>query len=725
MATPTPLIATDAELTHGTGAITTNCHGLIFVRTGDRAYTNIRTSDYRWVTSGAGTNEWILQTAAGGAVTITDVDDRLVYQSGPCICPRGTAGSLSEGQWDIVAGTLHIRTFNTGTSNSPSGYTDPDAERDGSFWTSINNPSFSWGDGNAATVREIKWEFIEDSGTTTRYGYNASHRFQSSGSVRLTITDNDGTAASTTRTVTKASYSSTDYYIDATGGSDSNDGLTSGAAMQTIAAAITEAGASTDNVRFLLKRGETFTLGGTATFSGDNLYIGGYSTGADPIITGAAVRFNGSDVLVEGIQNVGMGSTGAPATHQRIAFIDVNPYSPTGGSFLNNDRIGIGLHMEGCVAAIATVNYYLYSVKRFDSAASATGVGATTPIAMYAIYSGASNVGVQNETTIRIGGDYFTMSGFTGVQTNITSTDYEKGCGPRFVGGSHHYVHACTFTNDSDTSALSSNDQGTVAINWGPADSQSWCCRWCVIEDCTFSNANIYPQQKLGDVNGFIDDVTIRRNVFKYPDACFYAQVIVMGTQNYAVLHRWRFVHNTIDMDKADFCRIFNLYGQTGLWLEDWEVQNNVIVNPSLRVYNNDTEISMLLFFRSADAGETEFAVFKDNVYATPGTGDGSYPTNFACRYDTSAGTGAVLQTLAQINSTFGTGNVLADTNLTAQKYIDGTDETAATTATALVSDVPRDARGYVFYTTGPVGAFSFYVSSSVNSGGGSFPVWI
>jgi hypothetical protein len=737
MATPTPLIATDAELTHGTGAITTNCHGLIFVRTGDRAYTNIRTSAYRWIASGSGTNEWYLQTAAGGNPSITDVSDRMVTTTGAHWGPRGTAGSLLEGQWDVADNdtlgydTIYVRTFNTGSSNSPSGYTDPDSERDGSVWTSIPNTSFSWGDGNAATVREIKWEFIEDSGTTTRYGFNASHRFQSSGSVRLTITDNDGTAASTTRTVTKASYSPTDYYIDPTGGSDGNNGLTSGAAKASLSSAITAAGSTTDNVRYLIKRGETVTLAAHARIDSDNLYVGGYGTGADPILSAYSLYPNGSDVLVEGVQIAGSyANVATPQTQSRLAFIDVTPKGDM-GSFMNFDRINIGMHVESCVAADLSAyggmgSYFCYSVKRADSAASASGLGAISPLAMKAFYDCANDYGNENEAAIRVGGDYMTFTGCDIEQTNISSTLRNKSCGPRIVGGTHVYIRDCYFANDSDTSALSNAEQGTAAVTWGPADGQSWCSRWVVIEDCHFLNSNIQPNQNWGaGLTGFIDDVTIRRNKWTFPQPCFYANAIAVGTQNYAVLHRWRFVHNTIDMDKADLCRILNLYGQTGLWLDGWEVQNNLVVNPSLRVYNNDTEISMLVFFRSADAGETEFAVFKDNVYATPGTGSGSYPTNFACRYDTSAGTGAVLQTLAQVNSTFGTGNVLADTNLTAQKYIDGTDETAATTATALVSDVPRDARGYVFYTTGPVGAFSFYSSSSVNSGGGSFPVWI
>lgn len=96
------------------------------------------------------------------------------------------------------------------------------------------------------------------------------------------------------------------YYVDATGGSDSNDGLTTGAPKQTLVAAITAltaAWVSGESNRILLKCGESFdTTGASAgilwnpgAYTGC-ITFGSYDTGARPELTLAASG-NGSQFI--------------------------------------------------------------------------------------------------------------------------------------------------------------------------------------------------------------------------------------------------------------------------------------------------------------------------------------------------------------------------------------------------------------------------------------------
>jgi hypothetical protein len=88
--------------------------------------------------------------------------------------------------------------------------------------------------------------------------------------------------------VAGSTESSTSYYIDATAGSDSNNGLTTGAAWKTLAKATNFQFTTTDSV--LLKRGETWNE--AFYFPTNGLTLDAYGTGADPILDGqGAIRF--------------------------------------------------------------------------------------------------------------------------------------------------------------------------------------------------------------------------------------------------------------------------------------------------------------------------------------------------------------------------------------------------------------------------------------------------
>ena len=85
-----------------------------------------------------------------------------------------------------------------------------------------------------------------------------------------------------------ASLSATTYYVDATGGNDSNSGLTEALAWKTIAKVNASSFSAGDSILF--KRGETWREQLTVPSSGsagNPITFGAYGTGADPIISGA------------------------------------------------------------------------------------------------------------------------------------------------------------------------------------------------------------------------------------------------------------------------------------------------------------------------------------------------------------------------------------------------------------------------------------------------------
>lgn len=95
----------------------------------------------------------------------------------------------------------------------------------------------------------------------------------------------------------------TTYYVDATGGSDSNAGTSAGSPWQTVSKVNTEWNAGTFSAgdSILFKRGGTWNVSGGGLYpkngsgtDGNPIYIGAYGSGADPVLDHQAV--NGSCV---------------------------------------------------------------------------------------------------------------------------------------------------------------------------------------------------------------------------------------------------------------------------------------------------------------------------------------------------------------------------------------------------------------------------------------------
>ena len=159
-----------------------------------------------------------------------------------------------------------------------------------------------------------------------------------------------------------AAYAAT-YYVDATGGNDSNDGLTTGTAWQTVANINSTTFSAGDSVLF--KRGETAT--GTVTLyddsgtAGNPITFGAYGTGADPLLNSAGqsrsfdIRNSASYITIEHMRLAGASEAAIyilTGTFSNLVFSDLDIasssafklFSGTPGTTTNSTFSNITIH---------------------------------------------------------------------------------------------------------------------------------------------------------------------------------------------------------------------------------------------------------------------------------------------------------------------------------------------------------------------------------------------
>ncbi len=121
----------------------------------------------------------------------------------------------------------------------------------------------------------------------TDTGFTAAHVFESPGEYTVSLKVTDPATSNVydyVQTITVTGLTGNTYYVDATGGNDSNDGLSQGTAWRTIGKALSSGDET--NATILFKRGETFSSNSKMVINaaGPGL-IGAYGTGAKPIIS--------------------------------------------------------------------------------------------------------------------------------------------------------------------------------------------------------------------------------------------------------------------------------------------------------------------------------------------------------------------------------------------------------------------------------------------------------
>lgn len=127
------------------------------------------------------------------------------------------------------------------------------------------------------------WDFGDPSGAYDQLdGFNAGHVYDEPGvyTVSLRVTDANGLSSQATTQVTIGSDNRPVIYVD-THGSDSNDGSSPNEAVATAARAFELAG---DNDKVEFHRGETFNVDTALQISSDDVYVGAYGSGANPVI---------------------------------------------------------------------------------------------------------------------------------------------------------------------------------------------------------------------------------------------------------------------------------------------------------------------------------------------------------------------------------------------------------------------------------------------------------
>jgi hypothetical protein len=151
----------------------------------------------------------------------------------------------------------------------------------------VSATSSDFGSGASAAINDtVTWNFGDP---TSQYnvlqGFNAAHVYSTAGTytVTLTITDASGAVSTATQNVTVKTDNRPTIYISANG-NDSNDGSSAADPIQSIGRLMQ---LMTSNVRVLFQDGGTYTITNTNTFTTkglQNVYIGSYGSGAQPVI---------------------------------------------------------------------------------------------------------------------------------------------------------------------------------------------------------------------------------------------------------------------------------------------------------------------------------------------------------------------------------------------------------------------------------------------------------
>lgn len=333
---------------------------------------------------------------------------------------------------------------------------------------------WNFGDGSAETFA------TSGLSSNTATGPVATHVYRAAGSYTVTLTVIVCSTVGITPTVYKftqnveaTAFSGTTYYLSAAG-SDSNDGLSTGAPFLTFAFARTTLFASNGPRRLLLNKGDTFAMTTAISPSTTGLfYIGAYGSGANPIIdnnnAGGAAQSGivtppsdtAFEMIVEGIDIVNDANIGLRGGHNCL-FIDCNTSLGTHGIMVSS----VGSGRNYCTAWNCTFSdasdYGIY----FNYGAYCAVIGCT-----FDTITGGSGVG---EHMIRC---YWTHSSlchnlFTGTMLSAKHAlkfvgYYPTGHASRDGGEATEMVEYCSIHDNTF--------EGTLACNWqavyGPIDA--------------------------------------------------------------------------------------------------------------------------------------------------------------------------------------------------------------------------------------------------------------
>lgn len=197
------------------------------------------------------------------------------------------------------------------------------------------------------TTARYEWDFGDPDGEYNKLvGFNAAHTYQEPGTYKLTlrvINEKRG-ASEQTINITVLPAARRVIYVSASG-SDSNDGSSTSKTIKTWARAVQLVAGQSD-VEILFRRGDTYSAQNTLSITRNNVRLGAWGSGADPVIrwsgqrNGASMIFVGDGVIGSQIDDLTFDTIWSGPTGDRTGLpfaVKLNGYgnSVRGCTFLN------------------------------------------------------------------------------------------------------------------------------------------------------------------------------------------------------------------------------------------------------------------------------------------------------------------------------------------------------------------------------------------------------
>ncbi len=226
------------------------------------------------------------------------------------------------------------------------------------------------GAGTPLTAR-YTWDFGDPTAQyNTLVGWDAAHAYDTPGTytITLTLTNELGKTSTLSTQITVEALTHKTIYVDSVLGNDNNDGASPTTAIKTWVKAVTLVKSNTD---VLFRAGETFPVDRGMALNYQNVVIGSYGTGNDPILLrgpgyGSSMVSMFNDCSNITVQNLTFDSiwkpvgVHAPKVGADAIFPAGQDISIRGCTFLNldvavdEDRNPQGTLVQNCLAPLAT-----------------------------------------------------------------------------------------------------------------------------------------------------------------------------------------------------------------------------------------------------------------------------------------------------------------------------------------------------------------------------------
>ncbi len=327
----------------------------------------------------------------------------------------------------------------------------------------------------------FQWDFGDPSGQHDQIaGFTAAHVYDQPGAytITLTVTNQDGGVATATQQVTIAASTRNIIYVDPANGSNSNTGAAD-APVQTLDQAVSMLG---DNTEILLKAGYTYDVAGTIHIQNNNVLIGSYGTGADPILNRQAGNGNSTiDIL----------SSSDGVTIQNLTFD--TPFAFTGAAGTKPLKIGLsGVYVGGQNVTVRDCTFL-----NVDDAINENGVPTgvliqdnnaplMTGLRGYFVWGQGSEQTIVGNNVVNSNNEHIVRMVYwtdVTIEGNTFANHDGKGC-IEMHAGSYGYVAQNNCTG------------GDIRVGplgeWGEPVTDS--TSWCVITDNQLTDTFIYAQ---------------------------------------------------------------------------------------------------------------------------------------------------------------------------------------------------------------------------------------